>query len=249
MAGFQGGSGDIEDDGFLDVQLKDSSGSDLQGQKTMTGSVPVVISSDQSAVPVSDGGGSLTIDATSLPLPTGASTLAEQQTQTTALQLIDDIVHSNNAAFNKAAAIAGQLDDTSTTAATENNIAPVRITAQRALHSNLRDSFGNERGVQNNPVEVREKFETSILSGSVSVGTSAVEAKVGGSRLSNRRMLYIQNSGNTVIFWGPSGVTNTGSAIGGELRRRESVFIPAGDIGIYVISSASGGSVTVQEYS
>ena len=44
------------------------------GQKAMAGSVLVVLASDQSAVPVADGGGSLTIDATALPLPTGAST-------------------------------------------------------------------------------------------------------------------------------------------------------------------------------
>jgi hypothetical protein len=46
------------------------------GQKAMAGSAPVVIASDQSTLPVS---------AASLPLPAGAATLAEQQTQTTAL--------------------------------------------------------------------------------------------------------------------------------------------------------------------
>lgn len=46
------------------------------GQKAMTASTPVVLASDQSALSVSDGGGSLTIDATSLPLPTGAATEA-----------------------------------------------------------------------------------------------------------------------------------------------------------------------------
>lgn len=39
-----------------------------------------------------------------------------------------------NDPFVDAVAIAGQLDDTGTTLATENNIAPIRITASRALH-------------------------------------------------------------------------------------------------------------------
>lgn len=84
------------------------------GQKTMANSAPVVIASDQTVIPVSDNGGSLTVDGTvavtqstspwvvsaaSLPLPTGAATLAEQQTQTTALQLIDNIVISQNASL------------------------------------------------------------------------------------------------------------------------------------------------------
>lgn len=68
----------------------------------------------------------------------------QTQTAITNLQTeVDAGQYTMNEAFNKAAAIAGQLDDTGTTAATENNIAPVRITAQRALHSNLRDAAGN----------------------------------------------------------------------------------------------------------
>lgn len=73
-------------------------------------------------VTVSDGGGSLTVDATSLPLPTGASTLAEQQSQTTHLatiagdttnietsvQLIDDAIYTDGAGTpTKAMGIAG----------------------------------------------------------------------------------------------------------------------------------------------
>lgn len=48
------------------------------------------------------------ISAVSLPLPTGASTLAEQQTQTTALQLLDDAVATTAAAIpGKGLAISG----------------------------------------------------------------------------------------------------------------------------------------------
>lgn len=50
------------------------------GQKTMAGSAPVVIASDQSAVPVS---------AASLPLPSGAATAALQTTGNTSLSSID----------------------------------------------------------------------------------------------------------------------------------------------------------------
>lgn len=48
------------------------------------------------------------VSAASLPLPTGASTLAEQQTQTTALQLIDDTVATTAAAIpTKGIAVSG----------------------------------------------------------------------------------------------------------------------------------------------
>ena len=66
------------------------------------GDVTINNAAGASAVNIQDGGNSITIDATSLPLPTGASTLAEQQTQTTALsaiqtavQLLDNTVAGN----------------------------------------------------------------------------------------------------------------------------------------------------------
>ncbi len=46
-----------------------------------------------------DAGGELQIDVLSSALPTGAATLAEQQTQTTALQLIDDTIGATGAAI------------------------------------------------------------------------------------------------------------------------------------------------------
>ena len=63
---------------------------------------------------------------------------------------------SSNALYRVAAdaVIEGVLDDTSTTAATEDLPAPVRITAQRALHTNLRDSSGNEFGTSGHPTRV-----------------------------------------------------------------------------------------------
>lgn len=61
------------------------------GQAVMAVSSPVVIASNQTAVPVS---------AASLPLPTGAATLAEQQTQTASLSVLDDWDESDRAKVN-----------------------------------------------------------------------------------------------------------------------------------------------------
>jgi hypothetical protein len=48
------------------------------GQTTMASSSPVTIASNQTALPVTDNAGSLTVDAVSWPLPTGAATAALQ---------------------------------------------------------------------------------------------------------------------------------------------------------------------------
>lgn len=46
----------------------------------------------------------------------------------------------------------GEVDDTGTTAVTENNAGVARITAQRAVHMNLRNNSGTEIGTSGNPV-------------------------------------------------------------------------------------------------
>ncbi len=94
------------------------------GQKPMTSSLSVAISSDQTPVP-------MYIDL--LPLPVGASTSAKQDTQITALQLIDDIVHSGDSALSKYAVIGAVLDDTGTGTVTENQANALRMSSRRAL--------------------------------------------------------------------------------------------------------------------
>lgn len=91
----------------------------------------------------------------------------------------------------------------------------------------------------------------SYVSGTQTVSTTQIEAKVGGSPLSHRQILIIHNPsflGNTIYF-GPTGVTtSTGVPIAGG----ETVFLPVGDcINIYLIKAAAGGSVSaiIQELS
>ncbi len=101
-----------------------------EGQQTMANSISVAIASDQSAVAVS---GTVTANA-----GTG--------------DFLSIAAHTTNEALKEAMAIGGQLDDTATTAATENNVAAARITAQRAFHVNLRNNGGTELGVAGAPV-------------------------------------------------------------------------------------------------
>lgn len=176
------------------AQLQDNAGTAITlGQKVMASSIPVVLASDESTLPIS---------AASLPLPTGASTLAEQQTQTTALQLIDNLPHGMNAAFNNAVPAAGQLDDVGTTAATENNIAPVRITAQRALHTNLRDNAGTELATAGAPLRTDPTGTTAQPvtdnAGSLTVDSAQLPAALVGGRLDENVGAWLGSTAPTV---------------------------------------------------
>jgi len=55
---------DVDSNGAEEVNLRTSTGTELLGQTTMTGSVPVVLASNQTVIPVNDNNGSLTVDGT-----------------------------------------------------------------------------------------------------------------------------------------------------------------------------------------
>ena len=81
-------------------------------------------------------------------LPTGAATSANQTTQITALQILDDAVLTDNTAFvdgtTKVSMAGFVFDDTAGTALTENDAAAARINVNRALVNTIED--GATRG-------------------------------------------------------------------------------------------------------
>jgi hypothetical protein len=111
------------------------------------------------SLPVTDNGGSLTVDGTvaatqsgtwnvtdvsgTVSLPTGASTLAEQQTQTTALQLLDNIVRSEDEASGDghagAVVLAKRADTPGNTSGTDGDYEPLQVAGGR-LHTSAAQS-------------------------------------------------------------------------------------------------------------
>lgn len=87
---------------------------------------------------------------------------------------------------------------------------------------------------------------TSYVGGTITCTTTQVECKVGGSPLSNRKMLYIENRTGTQIFYGPTGVT---TANGARLANNQAVFLSVGPaISVFVIKASGSGTVIVQEF-
>ena len=93
--------------------------------------------------------------------------------------------------------------------------------------------------------EFSDVLNDNFVGGTISVGTSQVEAKVGANRLSKREYLIIHNSGNNTIYYGPSGVTVSN---GVPIVKDQTIGIPIGDIGVFVISSSGTNIIRVQEY-
>lgn len=132
------------------------------------------------------------------------ATAANQATEITSLQILDNVPSSMNGAFVQGNPAMGQLDDTSTTAATEDNVAPVRITAQRALHSNLRNAAGAEIGTAASPVFVNMVDDTNpsysaSFTAVASAATATDLACILGSASKTVRVTRIEVSGTMTL--------------------------------------------------
>ena len=95
----------------------------------------VTIASDSTGVlSVDDNGGSLTVDGAVAVTNAGTFAVQVDGAALTALQKIDNLAHAgSDVALVEHVPISGQFDDVATTAVTENQIAPVRISSRRAL--------------------------------------------------------------------------------------------------------------------
>lgn len=123
-------------------------------------------------VEVFDGGDSHTVDGTVS--VTGVSTLAEQQTQTTALQLIDDIVYTDDTSTHATGTSKGALFMAAAvptdTAVNANDIGAVAMTTDRKLHVAVMDALpagtnGIGKLTANNGVDIGDVDVASVIPG------------------------------------------------------------------------------------
>jgi len=112
------------------------------------------------------------------------------------------------------------------------------------------DSTGNETNFADvtalGELKTADVISGSGTEGAITVGTSAIEAKVGASALTNRKLLTIFNNSDATIYWGrTSSVTSSsGTPI---YEKQMFTFTVASNAPIYLIASASGKNVRVTE--
>lgn len=111
------------------------------------------------------------------------------------------------------------------------------------------DLTGNETtpvgSSPNQDILARDTINTAGVYGSVTIGTSAVEAKIGASKLINRKSLTITPITNTV-YWGydSSVTTSNGTPI-----FKSSTFSFDYNISIFVISPTASNDIRITEAS
>jgi hypothetical protein len=149
----------------------------------------VTIATDD-VVPASQSGTwNITNVSGTVSLPTGAATSANQTTEITALQLIDDAIVADNAAFTDGTTkldMAGYIyDEVAGTALTENDAAAARINVNRAQVQTIEDGVTRGRYATvsaANALKVDNSGVTQPVSGTVSItANSAVNvAQING---------------------------------------------------------------------
>jgi hypothetical protein len=168
----------------------DNAALSVTGGGVESGALRVTIANDSTGVvSIDDGGGSLTIDGT---ITANAGTG----------DYLSIFGHTRNEAFKESACIGGELDDTATTAATEGNVSPARITAQRGLHANLRNNAGTEIATSGAPLRVDPTGTTtqpvSDAGGTLTVDNAALSVTGGGVESGALRVTIANDSTGVV---------------------------------------------------
>jgi hypothetical protein len=97
--------------------------------------------------------------------------------------------------------------------------------------------------------ELSDVLNDGYVSAKKTVGLTEILAAVGGSNQSGRELLYLENTGTTKLYYGPTGVTTTGSTKGSYLAKGQFIFLPVGAyVSVYIISDGASGSAVIQEY-
>lgn len=89
--------------------------------------------------------------------------------------------------------------------------------------------------------------DISYTSTVITVGTSQVEVKVGGTRNALRQRVLIYNDSSSICYYGPTGVTISGSTKGVPIFKKQVATIPIGDVALYLICDGADNNFIVQE--
>jgi hypothetical protein len=110
-------------------------------------------------------------------------------------------------------------------------------------------------GVEQTPVgsttvgdlQATDRANTSGVSGAITVGTSAVAARVGGANLSERKTLTVYNGGTATIYWGYSAGVTTANGTPIEKKQQIDWQGLGPNITVFLISGSAGQDIRVTE--
>lgn len=233
---------------------------------TISGTPNVKITST-GIIPVSQSGiWNITNITGTISLPTGAATSTGQATINTTIGNSQGSVSPGTAA-TKSTLIGGQYNSTLPTLTTGQQVAIQLDSNGRIILSSTGSTTVNQGSPNTNtngwPVKITngttvvgvstnselrssDTVNNGGVNGAITVGTSAVEAKVGALKLTNRKLLTIFHNGSGNLYWGYSNAVTT--ANGTQIFKNTMLALPVGDgTSVWLISSSAGQDVRITE--
>lgn len=108
------------------------------------------------------------------------------------------------------------------------------------------DSTIKAKVSNNNELRTADISDNGGTQAALTVGTSAVEIKVGGSALANRKFVTLYNASNATIYWGYTNAvtTSTGTAI---FKDQERGWACGPSTSIWVIAASGSNNTRITE--
>jgi hypothetical protein len=99
----------------------------------------------------------------------------------------------------------------------------------------------------NQDLGVSDIIDTLGIYGSLTVGTTAVELKVGATRLSNRKLITLDNTSGSTIYWAYNSSLTTTVFAGRILRDQQASWSVGPNVSIFLIAGSPGNTVNISE--
>jgi hypothetical protein len=195
------------------------------GQQTMTNSLPVAIASNQSAIPVTDNSGALTVD--------NAGTFAVQVdgSALTALQLIDDAIYADDADWTGDTSkhmLVGGIYESSQQTVTDGDVAPIAIDVNGNVRVRVTPAAAFDHGANRDVDTTAEQVNSNSVAAPHGVWIKADPGNPG--------RVYL---GNSDVTAGTDGTTD-----GWPLDPGEETFLPINNVNlVYAIGEAANNIV------
>lgn len=104
----------------------------------------------------------------------------------------------------------------------------------------------SNKGYFDDQVASADILNNEGVQGTLSVGTTSIEVKVGASRLEGRKTVTVYNSSNRVVYWGYTSAVTTSS--GTPIEKKQLVTFDVGDnLSVYLIAETGTNEVRITE--
>lgn len=123
-------------------------------------------------------------------------------------------------------------------------------TNQFPTNSSIRDGNDSSKKAKvsnNKDLSTSDIINTQGIYGTITVGTTVIELKIGGTVLVDRKLATLDNTSNNTIFWGYDNTLSTINFAGRIFKDQQASWAVGESISIFLVASSAGNDVHISE--